>query len=159
MPRGSAPLAAPPGYEVHMLGTGRGAQPIVDQLLAMEKKLWKKSESWGPMLEKELQRRNTFTLVATAVAATPADGPADAAVVGYLLFTATGLVAHISKVVVTPQARRQGIGRALVAAALEFAAAERRVGSVTLHVDAGNDPALALYRQFGFESEEMLEVS
>lgn len=35
---------------------------------------------------------------------------------------------------------------------------ERRVASLSLHVDADNTPALALYQGEGFESEALLEV-
>lgn len=155
----TVPLSAPPGICLHCLG-GKD-DLIVAQLLAMERRLWKKSDSWGPMLEKEIKRRNTFLLYAipsstATAAATPASQPD---VLGYLLYTTSGLVAHISKVLVVPQARRQGIGKALVHAAIQIAHKERKVGSVTLHVDADNEPALALYGGLGFQSEGLLEVN
>lgn len=84
--------------------------------------------------------------------------PAAPAVVGYIFYTATGLNAHISKLAVATEWRRRGIARALVRAAVQSAASERRVCSVSLHVDADNSAALGLYRGEGFESEALLEV-
>ncbi|KAG7667127.1 hypothetical protein KSW81_000869 [Nannochloris sp. 'desiccata'] len=151
-------LYCPSGFTIHRLkAQTREDELIVTQLLAMEKKLWKKTDSWGGLLEKELTRRNTFTLyVTTTLPSLPSSAlPANAThsssvthslkVVAYLIFTATGLVCHISKVVVVPEMRRQGLGRALVQAAIEIAKNERRVGSITLHVDADNTAALGLY--------------
>jgi ribosomal protein S18 acetylase RimI-like enzyme len=153
----------PSGFTIHRLKAPKGDELVVTQLLAMEKKLWKKTDSWGGLLEKELTRRNTFTLYATTTlpstpSSAPPATPPPSEVVAYLIFTATGLVCHISKVVVVPEIRRQGLGRALVQAAIEIAKKERRVGSITLHVDADNTPALGLYTSLGFESEGMLEV-
>jgi ribosomal protein S18 acetylase RimI-like enzyme len=159
-------LPAPSGFSIHRLKATKGDELIVTQLLAMEKKLWKKTDSWGGLLEKELARRNTFTLYATTLSSLPSlsalparSASSSSEVVAYLIFTATGLVCHISKVVVVPEMRRQGLGRALVQAAVEIAKKERRVGSITLHVDADNVPALRLYSNLGFASEGMLEVS
>jgi len=167
MRRDGVSLHCPSGFTIDRLKAQRkGDHLIVTQLLAMEKKLWKKTDSWGGSLEKELTRRNTFTLYATTLlsipssSAVPADGTSSlsSTVVAYLIYTATGLVCHISKVVVVPEMRRQGLGRALVHAAIEIAKNERRVGSITLHVDADNKPALGLYCSLGFESEGVLEV-
>ena len=133
------------------------------------------------LLIKETQRRNTFLLYAEAIATTAATAaaaaaeeyeeeqerpgagdptvhPAAPAVVGYIFYTATGLNAHISKLAVATEWRRRGIARALVRAAVQSAASERRVCSVSLHVDADNSAALGLYRGEGFESEALLEV-
>lgn len=52
---------------------------------------------------------------------------------------------------VSPQARRKGAGRALMQALLEHA--QGKPGLLTLHLTAteGNQPAIDLYRSFGFE--------
>lgn len=58
---------------------------------------------------------------------------------------------YIANVAVAPDARRQGVGRALIAALLQRAA-ELDLAFVTLEVRASNAPAIALYSGFGFES-------
>lgn len=219
---------------------GRSDQAVLQQLVQLEKKLFKKSDAfpggawgrWGALwawgapraaatavwrrrrwrgltrssshppspaadqLIKETQRRNTFLLYVeapaeAAAAAAEAAGAAGAPtsplppaakkrpqpasqqqqakisgqqqqpqqpVAGYLVFTATGLNAHISKLAVAPDWRRRGLARALVQEAVRIARHERRVCSVSLHVAADNLPALALYRGQGFVSEALLEV-
>lgn len=57
---------------------------------------------------------------------------------------------YIGNVAVDPAARRRGIGRALIAALLERAAA-LELSFVTLEVREGNAPAVGLYEGFGFE--------
>ena len=53
---------------------------------------------------------------------------------------------------VAPAARKRGVGRELVAAALAFAATELRVRQVTLGVNAANPAAIALYERMGFQT-------
>ncbi|MED5372555.1 MAG: ribosomal protein S18-alanine N-acetyltransferase [Myxococcota bacterium] len=53
---------------------------------------------------------------------------------------------HIQTVCVHPQARRQGLGRALVQALLETA-----TGPALLEVRASNTPAITLYSRLGFQ--------
>jgi ribosomal protein S18 acetylase RimI-like enzyme len=138
------PTAA--GVTLHRLAPHRPDPELIASLLALERRLWSKAESWGAALAQELQRRNTFLLYALA-----ADQP-DQPLAGFVVFTAHGLVAHICKLLVVPSLRRRGIGRALVQAALAVAG-ERRVGSATLHVAAANAGALALYVSLGFACE------
>lgn len=57
--------------------------------------------------------------------------------------------AHVTTVVVAPQARRQGIGTALVARLLRTAR-KRGMEAATLEVRVGNKAAQELYRLFGF---------
>ncbi|EFN56512.1 hypothetical protein CHLNCDRAFT_144116 [Chlorella variabilis] len=167
---------------IRRLATHKGDQAVLLQLLSLEKKLFKKQDNWGDLLVKETQRRNTFLLYAEAPAAAAAPEPPaasrrqprkpqqaqpppqqqrqqeqQAAVVGYIVYTTTGLNAHISKLAVAPDWRRRGVARSLVRAAVGSARAERRVASVSLHVDAENAPALGLYQGEGFASEALLE--
>lgn len=58
--------------------------------------------------------------------------------------------AEIENLAVSPDARRQGIGSALCAAALE-ACSDAGANAVELEVRAGNRAAIALYTRFGFE--------
>ena len=57
---------------------------------------------------------------------------------------------YIANVAVAPEARRQGVGSALIAELLHRADA-LQLAFVTLEVRASNAPAIALYAGFGFE--------
>jgi ribosomal-protein-alanine N-acetyltransferase len=71
------------------------------------------------------------------------------AVVGYLLAWHVADEVHILQVATRARVRRNGYGRALVEAALEYAATER-ARLVLLEVRRSNAPAIALYRALGF---------
>jgi len=60
--------------------------------------------------------------------------------------------AFVWGVYVTPAYRRRGIGRRLMAHALEAAAAMPGLRQVNIGVNAGNRPAIALYEGLGFEA-------
>jgi ribosomal protein S18 acetylase RimI-like enzyme len=53
---------------------------------------------------------------------------------------------------VAAEHRRQGIGRTLLEAAVEWAR-ESGIRKLELHVFPHNEPAIRLYEQFGFERE------
>lgn len=57
---------------------------------------------------------------------------------------------HITNVAVHPDYRRRGIGEALVSVLLKHTTGNG-ILSHTLEVRASNEPAIALYRKFGFE--------
>jgi ribosomal protein S18 acetylase RimI-like enzyme len=59
--------------------------------------------------------------------------------------------AHLEDLFVHADARRSGLGRALVDAALERAR-ERGCARIELDANEANEPALRLYRSVGFES-------
>ncbi len=59
---------------------------------------------------------------------------------------------EIQTVATAPAARRRGLGRALVAHALD-AARERRCQRALLEVRAGNEAARGLYRALGFQDD------
>lgn len=62
--------------------------------------------------------------------------------------------AHLWGVYVLPEARRQGLGRALLEAALAYVASVAELKRVTLMVGLDNHGAKALYRTFGFAAVE-----
>jgi GNAT superfamily N-acetyltransferase len=65
-----------------------------------------------------------------------------------------GACGHVGDLIVTPEARGRGVGRALLAAGEQWA---RACGyrMLTLNVFLANDGALALYKQVGFQPETM----
>jgi ribosomal-protein-alanine N-acetyltransferase len=74
-------------------------------------------------------------------------------VVGYVLADATPRggrpIGHVKDIGVAPFARGRGVGATLLGRAIDVMR-ERNAGSVRLEVRESNDPALALYRRFGF---------
>ena len=62
---------------------------------------------------------------------------------------ALGLVAHLEDVFVLEASRGSGVGRGLLAHAVDRARA-RGAGAVGLHTNENNAPAQALYRESGF---------
>jgi [ribosomal protein S18]-alanine N-acetyltransferase len=75
---------------------------------------------------------------------------ADQEVVGYLVCSRYDVVWHVMNVAVDPELRRRGIATALLRRL--FDQADRPGEQYTLEVRLSNDPAIALYEQFGFES-------
>jgi ribosomal-protein-alanine N-acetyltransferase len=72
------------------------------------------------------------------------DGPA-----GFLVGWHVADELHVLNVATRPQLRRRGIGRALMDAALAYAA-EKHVRIMLLEVRRSNRPAIKLYRALGF---------
>ena len=71
-------------------------------------------------------------------------------VVGYLMAWRSADELHILNLAVDPKRRRHGLGAALLRTVLEVAAREGMT-AVSLEVRPGNEPALGMYRTFGFE--------
>jgi len=84
------------------------------------------------------------------VAVRPGDSGGEAVVGVVVLWLLPPPEAEIATLVVHPEHRRQGIGRALLRQALTYACAQGPVQRVFLEVRADNAPAQALYRAFGF---------
>lgn len=69
---------------------------------------------------------------------------------GYMAFSMIEDEMEILNLAVHPDYRRQGLGEALLARSFEICAAEGITKSF-LDVKVSNDPALALYRKFGYK--------
>jgi len=75
----------------------------------------------------------------------------EARVVGFLAAgERRGRDLYVEGLATATSARRYGIGRALVRAAVAFAR-ERRADTISLHVWTGNEAAIGLYRSEGFD--------
>ncbi|MGD8416999.1 MAG: GNAT family N-acetyltransferase [Pseudomonadales bacterium] len=81
----------------------------------------------------------------------------DGVVIGHLLLDPLPLaqLAHVCtlNVVVYPNATDRGIGRALLEHAIAWSRRNRAVEKIELHVRAGNERAIHLYRSLGFQEE------
>ena len=74
-------------------------------------------------------------------------------VIGYVLADVTPngdrQIGHIKDIAVAPASRGQGVGATLLGRAIDVVR-DRRATSVRLEVRESNEPAIALYRRFGF---------
>ena len=66
-------------------------------------------------------------------------------------FLMEGICAEVFDIAVDPQARRQGIGKAMLENIIDKTA-ESNVDRLQLEVRAGNTPAIELYKSLGFEA-------
>jgi [ribosomal protein S18]-alanine N-acetyltransferase len=71
-------------------------------------------------------------------------------IVGYTLFWHVADEVHLLNVAVAPDARRSGIGRALVEDIITYAR-DHAAAKILLEVRASNAAAIALYEALGFE--------
>jgi ribosomal protein S18 acetylase RimI-like enzyme len=93
--------------------------------------------------ESQLERMATF--VATA-------GGADIGLVRGVQHDRLADAGYLISMWVAPEARRQGVGSALIGAVVRWARA-RGFGRLVLEVGESNSPAIALYRRAGFAAE------
>jgi [ribosomal protein S18]-alanine N-acetyltransferase len=70
--------------------------------------------------------------------------------VGYVAAVASGSEAMIYSIAVSDMDRRRGIGRALMAAELNYLSKIKGISRVTLQVSVNNYAAQSLYKQFRF---------
>lgn len=98
------------------------------------------AESWNEVALKQLLQTGSFVFVG-----------GDGAKSGFIIARAMADEAEILTLVVAPEHRRRGIGRALVLSAATHA---ERLGARTLflEVETANKAAIALYEALGFRS-------
>jgi ribosomal-protein-alanine N-acetyltransferase len=74
----------------------------------------------------------------------------DGVLAGYMAFSLIADEMEVLNLAVHPEYRRQGLGEALLSRSLEISEANGTAKSF-LDVKVSNDPALALYRKFGYK--------
>lgn len=118
--------------------TDAGGLAALEHRCLPERPLWGRKAYWARMAR---ETGEVFCLLAEA-----GEGEAPAGVIGC---ECRGREAGILFLLVAPDARRQGIGRALLEQALAQAV-RRGAEAATLEVRAGNTAALSLYESEGF---------
>jgi len=109
------------------------------QVIAIERRAFPTPWSLA-MFVLELSKPSGICLVAST----------EGRVVGYLICSRYDVVWHVMNVAIDPARRREGIATALLEHL--FAQADKPGEQYTLEVRTSNDPAIALYERFGFES-------
>ncbi|XAR68027.1 Peptide alpha-N-acetyltransferase [Bertholletia excelsa] len=120
---------------------------VVDDIVRIEKKIFPKHESLARFFDEELKKRNSGLLY------TKVDGE----VAGYVMYSwPSSLCASITKLAVKENYRRQGLGEALLKAAIQKCRG-RSVHCISLHVDPSRTPAMTLYKKLGFQVDNLIE--
>lgn len=126
----------------------------LDEILAVERASFAESEQWSEQswrAELSGQRR---VLIARAGPAVPAAEPTGSdqmgPSLGVLSVQTIDQTADLHRIAVTPEQRRSGLGRRLIAAGIETAH-EDGASQMILEVRYDNEPAIALYQDCGFE--------
>lgn len=115
-------------------------RPDLDGVMAIEKVSF--PTPWPRNLfEDEIDREYSDALVAV-----PEDG---SGIVGYAICWTVADESHLLNIAVSPDARGQGVGKALLMECMRRGA-EAGAGMIHLEVRAGNRPALRLYERQGF---------
>ncbi len=108
------------------------------QVVALERRSF--ATPWSlPMFVLELSRPSSICLVAAA----------GQALAGYLVCARYDRAWHLMNIAVDPHRRRRGIARALIEGMLAGAGED---ADYTLEVRVSNEPAIALYKSYGFHS-------
>ena len=123
----------------------RARREDVDRIVEIEKDGFK--HPWSrDLVERELDHSWSEVLLAAEVDAPDAPGER---VLGYIVFWLVHDEVHVLNVATALEARRRGVGRALMEAAEESGRA-RGARLSTLEVRRSNAPAIALYRAIGY---------
>lgn len=140
---------------------------VMKNIVLIERKMWKKSQSWGDQFEQIVSKPNTFVFAALvhtkqnrlAVSGKDNYTPDSqvAVVAGYAIVAVNSLMSHLSKIFVVPEYRRQNIGTKLVHHVVQFSKSRPGVDTVMLYVESKNAVAQALYLNNGFVKEDELQ--
>ncbi len=120
----------------------RMAPPDVDRVVEIERDGF--SHPWSrDLIARELEHAWSTTLLATAA------GAAGEEILGFIVFWLVHDELHVLNIATALEARRGGVGRALMIEAHEAGRA-RGARLATLEVRRSNTPAIELYRSLGY---------
>ncbi|XP_041002380.1 N-alpha-acetyltransferase 11 [Juglans microcarpa x Juglans regia] len=120
---------------------------VVDDIVKLERKIFPKHESLARSFDEELGKKNTGLIYMDL----------DGEVVGYAMYSwPSSMYACVTKLAVKENCRRQGHGEALLKAAIKKCRT-RNVHRISLHVDPLRNPAISLYKKFGFQVDNLIE--
>lgn len=136
-PSAASPSATPGSIRLATAGD-------LDALAALETACFG-GEAWSHrLITEELEASTALVLVTEGPEARPPEPS-----LAYAAFRRAADEAELLRVATAPAARRRGLAAALLAAGLERLRAEG-AAACFLEVEAGNAPAIALYRRLGF---------
>ncbi|MFD2026491.1 ribosomal protein S18-alanine N-acetyltransferase [Promicromonospora aerolata] len=118
-----------------------------DRVLELERQLFGRGAWTYGMLADELAGLGRWYIVAEPERL---DRAGDQPIVGYAGLWFDGDVTQVMTIGVDPAAQRHGVGRQLLAALIERSR-KVKAEAVLLEVRVDNAPAIAMYREFGFE--------
>jgi len=148
--------SAEPGDAERYARHERGMRGTSDHLVTTDGDPDRPAEHIRGMIDRNLDSPQRLGLIALVPAGQPAR-PDDAEVIGSLEFHGheQGRIAHTGMfgVNVSQAFRGLGVGRALIAALLDWAAAHETIERVVLGVMDSNERARKLYRSMGFVEE------
>ncbi|MFT4296823.1 MAG: GNAT family N-acetyltransferase [Micropruina sp.] len=122
----------------------------LDAVLALEDAGFDQAARWSrDSWAAELAGADRCVLVAVDAEGSRRARPTDSRLLGVATVQLVAETADLHRVVVAPEQRGRGIGRALVEAGIAWAA-QRQGRRMLLEVEHDNAPALALYRRLGF---------
>jgi [ribosomal protein S18]-alanine N-acetyltransferase len=128
--------------EAHIRKVNRGD---IDRIIDIERS-WHHLSHWSVDSYYRLINEDSFT---SSYVAEIDDESGRQTIVGFVIFHLTGDVSEIYNIAVEAAHARRGIGRQLMAAAIE-ASRQRRVSRVMLEVRKSNTPAINFYLGFNF---------
>lgn len=119
------------------------AEPAqLDSIMDLERDSFPLQENWSAQAwTDELSSPDACVMVNT---------DADGAILGVAAFRCVADMADLNRVIVHPDARRQGVGAKLILAGLDWAQASG-ADRMLLEVRTDNLPAVSLYKSLGFD--------
>ncbi|KAL0320314.1 UNVERIFIED_CONTAM: hypothetical protein Sradi_5292900 [Sesamum radiatum] len=120
---------------------------VVEEIVRIEKRVFPKHESLAKSFEEELKKKNNGLLYSKI----------GGEVAGYVMYSwPSSLYASITKLAVKENYRGQGLGEALLKAAIQKCKT-RNIHRISLHVDPSRIAAMNLYKKLGFQVDSLVE--